>query len=55
MKTPTDQPENQPVAQPAVLRASISITRKATGLVEHYEIIGTPQIEPAPAEQPKQG
>jgi hypothetical protein len=29
-------------AQPAVLRATIHITRKATGKVETYEIVGTP-------------
>lgn len=32
-------------AQPAVLRATISITRKATGLVETYELVGTPAPE----------
>jgi len=32
-------------AQPAVLRATISITRKATGLTETYEIVGTPEPE----------
>ena len=28
-------------AQPAILRATIQITRAATGKVEEYEIIGT--------------
>jgi hypothetical protein len=32
-------------AQPAVLRATIHITRKATGKVETYEIVGTPTQE----------
>jgi len=30
------------LAQPAVVRATIHITRKATGLIETYELIGTP-------------
>lgn len=29
-------------AQPAVLRATIQVTRKATGKVETYQIVGTP-------------
>ena len=33
---------NQLGAQPAVLTAQITITRKATGAVEHYTITGTP-------------
>lgn len=32
-------------AQPAVLQATISITRKATGLTETYQITGTPMPE----------
>jgi len=32
-------------AQPAVLRATISVTRKATGVTETYEIVGTPVPE----------
>lgn len=47
-------PEQAPpelTAQPAVFRASISITRAATGKVEHYELIGTPVVAD---EQPKE-
>ena len=36
-------------AQPAVLRATIHITRKATGLTETYEIVGTPAEEKEPS------
>lgn len=36
-------------AQPAVLRATIHITRAATGLTETYEIVGTP-MQPQEAE-----
>jgi hypothetical protein len=32
-------------AQPAVLRATIQITRAATGKVETYEIVGTSEPE----------
>ena len=32
-------------AQPAVLKAEITITRAATGKVEHYTITGTPEKE----------
>jgi uncharacterized Zn finger protein (UPF0148 family) len=39
---PEPKPEQQIAAQPAVLRATISVTRKATGKVETYELIGTP-------------
>lgn len=34
-------------AAPAVLRATIQITRAATGKVEEYEIVGTPAEQPA--------
>jgi hypothetical protein len=37
------QPAQEVKAQPAVLRATIQITRKATGKVETYEIVGTPE------------
>jgi len=40
-KKPEPTP-NQLGAQPAVLTAQITITRKATGAVEHYTITGTP-------------
>lgn len=43
--------ENDIQAQPAVLRAVIQITRKATGKVEEYVITGTPTEEP---EDPKE-
>ena len=33
---------NNVQAQPAVLRATIQITRAVTGKVETYEIVGTP-------------
>lgn len=36
------KPESNLQAQPAVIRATISITRKATGKVETYELVGTP-------------
>lgn len=40
---------------PAVLRATIQITRAATGKVEEYTIIGTPlPAEPPQPEQPEQ-
>jgi hypothetical protein len=29
-------------AQPAVLRATVHVTRKATGKVDTFEIVGTP-------------
>lgn len=48
-------------AQPAVMRATVTIKRKATGLVETYEVIGTPTPEframleeQHPQEQPKE-
>jgi len=34
------------VARPAVLRATIQVTRAATGKVETYEIVGTEAGEP---------
>lgn len=42
--------------QPAVLHATIHITRKATGIVDTYQIIGTPvkpESEPAPEPKPE--
>ena len=33
---------NKAAAQPAVLTATIQITRKATGKVETYQIVGAP-------------
>ena len=33
---------NKAAAQPAVLQATIHITRKATGKVETYQTVGTP-------------
>lgn len=33
-------------ARPAVLRATIQITRAATGKVEEYELVGTAEVEP---------
>ena len=33
---------NNVMAQPAVLKATIHITRAATGKVETFEIVGTP-------------
>lgn len=43
----SNEPQPQAlVAQPAVLRGTIQITRKATGLVETYEFVGTPVDEP---------
>ncbi len=42
-------------AQPAVLRATIEITRAATGKVEVYEITGTTEGEPSwPSPTPPQ-
>ena len=43
-------------AQPAVMRATIHITRKDTGKVETYEIVGTvpPGSVPADVVQPKE-
>lgn len=35
---------------PAELRATLTITRKATGKVEEYQIVGKPIPEPEPAE-----
>ena len=37
-------------AQPAILRATIQVTRAATGKVEEYEIIGTAEQPDAPKE-----
>ena len=36
-----DKAAAQLKAQPAILRATIQITRAATGKVEEYEIVGT--------------
>lgn len=41
MNTDDEQPQAQLHAQPAVMRATIHITRKATGKVETYELVGT--------------
>lgn len=38
-----EQAEQVVQAQPAVLHATVHITRKATGLTETYEIVGTPE------------
>jgi hypothetical protein len=50
-----DIEENSPSAelkaQPAVLRATIQITRKATGKVETYELTGVVPAEPDNAEE----
>ena len=42
--------ENQVEAAPAVLRMTIGITRKATGITETYELVS----DPMPAEEAKQ-
>ncbi len=42
---------NEAGAQPAVLNMTIQITRKATGLTETYELIGTPVDEVPPWEE----
>lgn len=39
-------------AKPAVLRATIHVTRKETGKVETYELVGT--VEPPPEPQKEQ-
>jgi len=51
----TDE-QNEASAAPAAVQMTIHITRKATGLTETYELIGTPVPEQAeqPAEQPKE-
>ena len=41
-ETNMNEDTNEVAAQPAVLRMTIGITRKATGLTETYEVIGTP-------------
>ena len=41
----TEEQTNQASAQPAVVRMTIGITRKATGLTETYEVIGTAVAE----------
>ncbi len=42
-------------AEPAVMRATVHITRKATGLTETYEVVGTvpPNTIPAELVQPE--
>jgi len=40
--------------QPGELRATITITRKATGKQETYELIGTPVAETQPQQQKEQ-
>lgn len=50
-----DQPTTPNLqAAPAVLQATIQITRAATGKVEEYTIVGTPLPEPTPVPQPKE-
>lgn len=49
--TDTLTPELQ--VQPAVLRATIQITRATTGKVEAYELVGTAEPS-APIPQPKE-
>jgi hypothetical protein len=39
-------------SQPAVLNMTIQITRKETGKVEEYKVIGTP-IETEPKKEPE--
>lgn len=43
--------DNNLQSQPAQLKMTVSITRKATGKVETYELFGTPL--PAEPEEPK--
>jgi hypothetical protein len=47
------QPSTDPVqglqAQPAILQATIHVTRKATGKVETYHLTGTPVLTPKEA------
>jgi len=45
-----DPNANKAEAQPAVLRMTIGITRKATGITETYELVS----DPMPAEEAKQ-
>ena len=40
------QDENQAEAAPAVLTMTIEVKRKDTGIVETYQLIGTPVAEP---------
>jgi hypothetical protein len=40
--------DNEVKAQPAQLRMTVSITRKATGKVETYELVGNPYPPTAP-------
>ena len=42
-KLQTDKPQTELKAQPAVLRATISIVRANTGKVETFDLVGTPQ------------
>lgn len=37
---------NSLAGQPGVLTATVTVTRKATGKVETYQLIGTPVEEP---------
>ena len=46
----TTENENNAEAAPAVLRMTIGITRKATGITETYELVS----DPMPVEQAKQ-
>lgn len=43
--------ENELEARPAIFRATIEITRAATGKVDVIEIIGTPIVETPPVEE----
>jgi len=45
----TTENENNAEAAPAVLRMTIGITRKATGITETYELVS----DPLPVEQAK--
>lgn len=43
--------ENNANAQEAVIKMTIQITRKETGKVEEYELIGTPIEQPEAKEE----
>jgi len=44
---------NELQPQPAVLRATIHVTRKDTGKVETYELVGSPVPEPEKPKEPE--
>lgn len=46
---------NELVGQPGVLTMTINVTRKATGKVETYELIGTPLPIPEEPKEPELG